>query len=91
VTANFSSLRNYIVKNLHISTDLKLQILTNFGLKRGCMAIINFSEVTVTYLCNLCLGSMIIYTKVERKYRAIADVIICKTETVMNGNQYSLL
>jgi len=31
-----------------------------FGLKRGCMAIINFSEVTVAYLCKLCLGSFII-------------------------------
>jgi len=28
---------------------------------------------------------------VERKHRAIADVVICKTETVMSGNQYSLL
>jgi len=34
VTTNFSSLRNYIVKNPHISTDLKMQVLTNFGVEK---------------------------------------------------------
>jgi len=37
------------------------------------------------------LDHYLIYTKVERTHRAIADVIIYKTETVMSGNQYSLL
>jgi hypothetical protein len=34
VTANFSSLRNYIVKIPHISTDLKMQVLTNFWVEK---------------------------------------------------------
>jgi hypothetical protein len=34
VTANFSLLSNYIVKNPHISTDLKMQVLTNFWVEK---------------------------------------------------------
>ena len=34
VTENFSSLRIYVVKNPHIATDLKMQVLTNFWVER---------------------------------------------------------